>query len=81
MTFDLTEIEGRIASAIYDACASSDPVEGLAGFCNKNGISEQGFFDFLQHGIDAMTAFRLMDKYYSEHNSYLEERDIRVISE
>lgn len=66
MTFDLNEIEGRIAYAIYVACFSK---EGLNTFCAKNGFTEAQFNDFIQHGVDAMTAFRLMDKYNTEHET------------
>jgi hypothetical protein len=65
MTFDMNELEGRIAYAIYNEC--SERYYDLNEFCSAYGFTEQDFINFLQHGIDAMTALRLMDKYYSEH--------------
>lgn len=65
MKFDLKTLEGQIAYAIYTEC--SERYFDLDEFCEANGFTLQQFEDFLQHGVDAMTAFRLLDKYYSGH--------------
>lgn len=67
MTFNTNEIEGKIAHAIYNEC--SEHFFNIEEFCEAYGFTRAQFEDFLQHGIDAMTAFRLMDKYYSEHEA------------
>lgn len=67
MTFNTNEIEGKIAYAIWEECG--ERYFSIDEFCEAHGFTYEQFTDFLQHGIDAMTAFRLMDKYYSNREN------------
>ena len=57
-------IEQKIANAIYEECG--EHFSSIEEFCKAYGFSSDEFLDFLQHGINAMKAFRVMDKYYSK---------------
>lgn len=63
ISFDLTQIESKIAYAIYNECGAR--YYDINEFCSAYGFTKEQFEDFLQHGVDAMTALRVMDKYYS----------------
>jgi hypothetical protein len=62
MKFEIDTLEGQIALAIYTACSSK---EGLDAFCAKSGFTENDFREFLEFGVNAMKAFRVMDEYYT----------------
>lgn len=61
--YDLETVEGRIAAAIYFTCCNRPG--GLSEFCEKSEFTETEFREFLDFGINAMKAFRVMDEHYS----------------
>ena len=64
LSFDLNTIEGKIAYAIYDIATEHFP--NANEFCEAYGFTKEQFEDFLQHGIEAMKAFRIMNEYYEK---------------
>lgn len=62
--YDLETVEGRIAAAIYFTCCNRPG--GLKEFCEKSDFTETEFREFLDFGLHAMEAFRIMDKHYSD---------------
>ena len=62
--YDLETLEGKIAAAIYFTCCNRPG--GLGEFCEKNDFTETEFREFLNSGINATKAFRVLDEYYSK---------------
>lgn len=57
-------LEQKIAYAIKDV--ATEHFLNLNEFCEAYGFTEEQFEDFLQHGTDAMKAFRIMTEYYEK---------------
>lgn len=57
-------LEQKIAYAIKDV--ATEHFLNLNEFCEAYGFTKEQFEDFLQHGIEAMKAFRIMTEYYEK---------------
>ena len=63
----MPNVEEKIAHAIIDECG--ERFYDINEFCETYGFTKEEFFDFLQHGIDAMAACRILNNCLGDKNN------------